>query len=336
MRNNSEQTIQIQATPGSLVIFRVSITSKIVAPAVIQPTLDNWIRKDGKAFLPEYNVEPAYSFLQTGREAKVNFTIQAPKEVNAGDLLYSVLVIPSAEKYNYPIILEILPVETSNRHAFDYSTSINVPPDTVSEMEANNEALISKSTVKLLGGLASLEVIPSKWVVSELILSCCSRGYKTALTEEGGARLQKIALTRFFKNGVLIFQGTQFVQWIKLALTISSGINSIAGGKEGGGMILQNWEEWLFNLLDQDIESPQFEYKKVELPTSVDNKSVLDAMGTDPEKWFGYFILGLQIISPRIEYVINQLIEDIESPKTKKKQNKQPKNVLNEKGSLQR
>jgi len=182
-----------------------------------------------------------------------------------------------------------------------------------------------------------MEVIPSKWIFSELVLGCCNTGHKHVTTDEGSMTLKKLARTRFYKNGILIFQGTQFMQWIKLSHAVSSGISSFTGGEKGDGLILQNWEEWLFNIIDQDIESPEFEYEKITFPDPTNYTKILEIMETDADKWFSYFIIGLMKISPRIENVLHQMINrvELEAP-VKAKKLKKPGNVLKEKGTLQR
>ncbi len=329
------KAIEIQAAPGGMVILRVFINSKIIAPTVIQPALENWVRRDGKIFPVRFEAAPAYSFLQTGGEARVTFTIQVPAEVQSGDRLYGALTLPGAELYHFPLQLAL---DAGAGAVADHSLRLTLPPEEAGEEEeAGNSYLVSKSTIKLLAGLASLEVIPSKWLVAELILACCRAGYRQAVTEAGSARLARLARTRFYKNGVLIFRGTQFVQWIRLALTISSGIGTIAGGRKSESLLLQHWEEWLFNLVDQDIESPAFEHRPVELPDDQNQQQVLDAMGMDPEKWFAYFILGLGQFSPRVGALLDHLCEKAAPPPAPERSAPPaPEDVLDENGSLQR
>ncbi|MEK6153630.1 hypothetical protein WIW50_10240 [Flavobacteriaceae bacterium 3-367] len=332
------QPISIQAASNSLLILRVNLISNIIAPAVIQPNLDHWVRNDGTIYEADYGLEPVYSFLQTGGEAKLTFSIQLPKNLKKGNVLYGALNVPSSETYVFPIEIEVVSRTPKTKKAYHHTTRITIPPISLEEDQPpSNSVLVSKSTIKLLAGLASLEVIPSKWIVSELVLSCCNLGYKYAITKNGSEALESLSRTRFFKNGVLIFQGTQFVQWIKLALSISSGINAFAEGKPKEAMILQHWEEWLFNLVDQDVESPEFKYREVAFPTPKDYKKVLDVMANDTEKWFSYFILGLGKLSPRIETVLKQLIEKVElPPPTKPKPKTKSRRVLKEKGSIMR
>ncbi len=330
------QPIELQAASNSLLILRVNLISNIIAPAVIQPSLDHWVSDNGAIYEADYRLEPAYSFLQTGGEAKLTFSIELPKNLRKGNMIYGALTIPSSENYSFPIEIEIIARKPKNRKVYNHTTAVTIPVRSLEE-EPSNNVLVSKSTIKLLAGLASMEVIPSKWIVSELVLSCCNIGFKFAKSKNGSEALELLSRTRFFKNGVLIFQGTQFVQWMKLALSISSGINAFTDGKPKEGMMLGHWEEWLFNLVDQDVESPDFEYRKIEFPTSKDYKTVLDVMGNDSEKWFSYFILGLGKLSPRIETVLEQIIEKVEMPIPKEPVAKaKSKRVLKEKGSILR
>ncbi len=329
--------IQIEAATNSLVILRVILHNNIVAPTVIQPYIDHWVAEDGTIHVADYKAEPAYAFIQTGGKAKLTFSIQLPKGLRKGNKLYGALNIPSSEIYQFPIELEIVSRTPRTKKVYNHNIDIKIPIVSPNDEQPSDNVLVSKSIVKLLAGLASFEVIPSKWIVSELILSSCNLGYKYATTKEGSEALNHLSRTRFFKNGVLIFQGTQFIQWIKLAIAISSGISSFTQGKSKEGLMLQGWEEWLFNLIDQDIESPNFQFKEIEFPTPNDFKTVLEVMDNDTEKWFSYFILGLGKLSPRIESVLNQLIQNVVIPKPKKAKPKAKlKKVLKEKGSILR
>ena len=332
------EKIEIKGAPGGLIIFRVSIESKVIAPIVIQASLENWVSGDGKIYPVDFKNEPVYSFLQTGGTAKVTFMIRAPKDVKSGERLFGSITIPSTETFHYPIQLDLIAPKKDGDDVSDFSVKIEVPPKSKSADQADQNYLISKSTIKLLSGFASLEVIPSKWIVSELILNCCKKGYEYAKTEEGTNRLKKLSKTRFYKNGVLIFRGTQLVEWITLSLSISSGINTMVGGKKSEGMFLQNWEEWLFNLIDQDIESPDFEHRKIEMPTPIDYEKILETLGLDPEKWFSFFILGLGRISTRIDSIIEQVISEIEEPpsQNEKTDSDSHDDVLSEKESIKR
>lgn len=332
------EKIEIKGAPGGLIIFRVSIQSKIIAPTVIQTGLEDWVRSDGKIYPVDSKIEPVYSFLQTGGIAKVTCMIRLPKDVQSGEKLFGAITIPGTDVFHYPIQLDIIPSKQDGDDVSDFSVKIEVPPKSKNTEEVDQNYLISKSTIKLLSGFASLEVIPSKWIVSELILNCCKKGYEYAKTNEGSKRLEKLSRTRFYKNGVLIFRGTQLVEWIHLSLSISSGINTMVGGKKSEGMFLQTWEEWLFNLIDQDIESPEFEHRNIELPEPIDYEKMLETMGLDPEKWFSFFILGLSRISTRIDSVIEQVISEIEDPPSQKEKPDQDSHddVLGEKESIKR
>jgi len=121
------ESINMNANPGSLVILRVTILSKIIAPVVIQPNLGHWVSSDGSIYPSDFKLEPAYSFLQTGGSTEVTFSIKIPKDTPSGITLHGSLNIPSAENYSYPLLLDIIKPKTKPKKVYDFSAQIQIP-----------------------------------------------------------------------------------------------------------------------------------------------------------------------------------------------------------------
>jgi hypothetical protein len=167
-----------------------------------------------------------------------------------------------------------------------------------------------------------------------LIIHVCNSGLEEAKTLKGAEWLKKMALTRFYKNGCMVFRGSQLPQWIIIASGISTGIGSLTGNNQNASMI-HTWEQWLLNLVDSDIESPDFKEKEI-AGFSVDKTELLRDCGTEPEKWFGYFILGLAQISPRFREITDQVLKKAKESRQPIEKTRKKKDIMNEKGSLQK
>ena len=143
--------------------------------------------------------------------------------------------------------------------------------------------------------------------------------------------------TQFFKNGVLVVAGSQLIYWIRINLSLSSSLQLATGSAQTLGM-LQKWEEWFLNLIDKNIEAPDYELANVLFPQEDNQEAVLEKIGSEPENWFLFLVLGLIEISPRLNSIINQIVDKVPKQPVKKPARKglTQKKVLKEKGSLKR
>jgi hypothetical protein len=329
------EPIKITVKADTLVIIRMQLTSRVMAPVVIQPKFENWVLEDGTVLPQDFKVTPAYAFLQTGAESKITYTFKAPN-LPQGTKLFGAISIPSAETYLFPVHLEINNEAMLGGGVCDIGFSTVIPPEIKADTDTNSY-LSSKETLKFIAGLASLEVIPSKWLVAELLVELCTSGFEFSKTPEGIELNEKLRKTRLFKNGALMFRAAQIPQWVNLANSITGGLQNLTKRDQDQGGMLTGWEIWLYNLIHQDIESPNFKHNEVVMPNTAKTNAVLEVMELDPEKWFQNFILGLYKTSPRIHELLGQVFENVELPKKETIiEVIMPKNVLDEKGSLQR
>ena len=114
---------------------------------------------------------------------------------------------------------------------------------------------MAQASYSLVAGLTSLDMIPARWLVAEMLTAVCQLGDSRAASAEGRALLNRLGKTRFFKNGVVSFSSAQVPRWVLSALSSASGLNAALGGQTGQGTLLYIWERWLLGLADGDVES---------------------------------------------------------------------------------
>ena len=197
--------------------------------------------------------------------------------------------------------------------------------------------LESEHISRILGSFTGLEIIPCKWLVAELILAVCAKGMSACKKEKNKMLITDLQRTQFFKNGVLVVAGSQLIYWIRINLSLSSSLQLATGSAQTLGM-LQKWEEWFLNLIDKNIEAPDYELANVLFPQEDNQEAVLEKIGSEPENWFLFLVLGLIEISPRLNSIINQIVDKVPKQPVKKPARKglTQKKVLKEKGSLKR
>ena len=328
-------SVQIEATPGEVQVLRLSINNRLMIPVVIHLKMDDWVDSKGMILEMEYSISPIYFYLPPHGDGKMTVTLKIPSKCIPGDTIQSKLRIPGLEEYRIPLVASIKQKTKRTKKIIETDVHLNIPGGQNGKKEGQNDTMSqTQGSLKLLTSMAAFELIPGKWIIAELIIQLCRRGMKHAAKPEGAEWLRKMSLTRFYKNGCMVFRGAQLPQWVVVASSITSGISSVLGTGHRLS-ILDTWEHWLLNLIDQDLESPGFKQEHIG-GLHDDNDTFLSQMGMEPEKWFGYFILGLSQISPRFESISGQLLEKIKAHKPAPSKNKKTKDVIKEKGSLQK
>lgn len=327
--------IEISGRPRHIVILRLRISSQFITPFLAQIQLTEWAGSDGMLYRPEYQLIPTHALIGTGGNASFTLSINIPDTNH--QFLQGNLILLGFEEMRIPLILTLQdkPQEPADRLP-EYFFHLTLPLKTQSNTPDEDSYHIPRNTLKVMAGLASLEILPAKWVVSELILLLCARGRAFSRTEEGAALLQKLSFTRFFKNISLVLKGAQIPEWIMLAYAIVSGLANTAGKKETG--VLQTWDEWLLNLVGQDLESADFTVQDIHSHLTGDIQKTIGEMGNDSEKWAAFFSLGLAHLSPRYMKIMQQVSGGIspDSNEANKPKKRKAKNVLDESGSITR
>lgn len=333
------QHLRFTLNKGGMLVLRIALKSNFVAPAVLQPRLEDWVTEEGAILTAAYKASPAYLYVSPNSISHFTLTVPMPADAEPAQNLSGTLHFSSIQHCAVKIQVLIADPQDTPGAIEEHLVNITIPDNnTTAPDHSINTINRTEQTAKLLSMLASLEVLPSKWLVAELALSVCERGLQAMEQEEYRVLAEQLTKTRFFKNAVLVFSAAQFVHWVLLGLSISAGLQAVTARKKKSARMIHNWEEWLMNLADHDVESTAQSSSGLQFPQDQHYEAVINRIGMEPDKWLLYLLLGLMQISPRQKAIVEQLCRQI--PENKKRKpgatKKKVKNVLNEKGSLQR
>lgn len=330
--SSPQPAFRLQGRAGEPLVIRLIVSSRMVAPAVIRPFLEPWVMPSGEPVSAEGRLAPAYVYLAPSQEARITLSARVPAGLESGSLLRGGLSFPGADNTSLPLLVEVT-AEPAADHYINVTLPLS-PYDPSSDGHLDPAGTRAIST--LLAGLAGMEVIPARWIVAELLLTLAERGVEAAETERGAELLARLARLRFYKNGVLAFRGAHLPNWIMIGVTVSSGLHSALGGKGVHGRLLYTWEKWLFDLIDIDLENFSDDSPQVLLPAPELDRS-LARIGNEAEQWFGYLLLGLMEVSPRIRSVLEALAVQAPPPVAAEPDDEdEVPDVLSEDGSIQR
>ena len=327
--------IVLSVSTQSIILLRISIKSKFVAPAVIQPKVEDWIDEKGVLYPIHCKVQPQYLYLASGSTSSMNFSITVPAISTKKISFYTTILFSGFQNCSVRVKIAIDRVSNSPE-IIEKIIQLDLPlfkSNSNKSIYPNNSEQVSR----ILSSLSGIEIIPAKWLILELIFILCEKGIHVADQKKTKTVITKLCTTKFFKNGVLIVSGSQIVHWITTNAGIHKGIRNVIGNQSNQTMILETWERWLLNLVENDIEDIAFE-NEVQLHNNKNFDEIISFIGNEPERWFLFFLLGLMEVSPRINDIIHQLCKKNLKKKVKGTPTK-PKttsNVLNELGSIQR
>jgi hypothetical protein len=182
------------------------------------------------------------------------------------------------------------------------------------------------ASYNLAAGLPGLDLLPVRWLVLELLLIFARQGDNYATTPAGETLLNQLRLTRFCKNGVLSFATAQAARWLTVSHTTASAFHGVIGSPQGQMGLLKFWEQWLWNIADENIQIP---HQSVE--------PLVKKLGMDAEAWFLKILLGMSLISPRMATTLEAIAATApEAPPEPPIPTVRIKDILSEEGSLQR
>ena len=186
-----------------------------------------------------------------------------------------------------------------------------------------------KASYTLATGLPGLDAIPVRWLVLELLLIICQKGDQYSQTEKACQLLTPLKRTRFFKNGLLAFATAQAPRWLAVSHSAASAYQASLGGQVGQGGILYTWEQWLWSLTENQPPSQG---------GGGAAETFLKKIGMDAELGFVNTILGLSLVSPAIEVILNAIASRAPNiPQTQIPPSPTTlKDVIGETGTLQR
>lgn len=118
------------------------------------------------------------------------------------------------------------------------------PPLNRSQVEPGND---------LIAALGSLNTIPARWLVVELLLLLCIQGKEYAQTQAGSELLFRLKQSNFFNNGVLAFDAALVPRWLTITQQAASAYHTSVGTLSGQGGLLILGEQWLWSLIAYDL-----------------------------------------------------------------------------------
>ncbi|MDJ0556976.1 MAG: hypothetical protein QNJ68_21540 [Microcoleaceae cyanobacterium MO_207.B10] len=157
----------------------------------------------------------------------------------------------------------------------------------------------SEVTYSLKQNLPWLETLPVRWLVVELLLIISQIGNQYARTELGSQLLTQLSRTRFFKNGVIALASAQMPRWVNISQYTASAFQAAHGNHDQKAGLLVFWENWLWSLA-------QPENKKI-LASGSSVEKLIKKLGMDSQQWFSSCILGLAVVSPRINTTLQAI-----------------------------
>ena len=222
-----------------------------------------------------------------------------------------------------------------------------ISPQIASKLKALNRAEVSvltsnlesdratEATKTLVAGLPSLDTLPVRWLVVELLIRLCQQGDEYARTQAGSQLLAQLKSTDFFKNGVLAFAAAAFPRWLTISQQAASAYQASVGAQMGQGGLLDLGQQWLWNLTPTDLTDRLKD--EISLSSAAADAFVI-SLGMDAERWFSCIVLGLALVSPRIEGRLHAIASNQNNAHHCSKSFKQTRldDVLQEGRSLQR
>jgi hypothetical protein len=229
-------------------------------------------------------------------------------------LLFSLAPGKESQKNTVPLFLAEILVAKLSGSAERWFAGIllglaQISPQIASKLKALDRAEVSvltsnlgsdraiEATKNLVAGLPTLDTLPVRWLVVELLIRLCQQGDEYAHTPDGSQLLAQLKPTDFFKNGVLAFAAAAFPRWLTISQQAASAYQASVGPQMGQGGLLDLGEKWLWNLTPTDLNIDR-------LKDGISSSSAADAfvisLGMDAERWFSGVVLGLALVSPRI------------------------------------
>lgn len=300
-------SVDLHARAGMAVALRVNLANRMMAAALVRPTVDDWVVSDGEILPSSPRIEPAYVYLLQGAQVRQTVTLRVPAHVAPGSRLTSALRFPGVSDEAVAITLTVLAQEgEATQAALECALDVALPLGNDAPRAGGDEfGSSAQASYSLVAGLAGLDMLPARWLVAELLAALAQAGAAWSETAEGSALLDALGRTRFFKNGVVAMASAQAPRWVLSGLSASSGLHAAMGGQPGQGQLLYIWERWLLGLADVDVEAGDAA-PPVALP-ELQLQAFAAAMGTQADRWFANLLLGLAVVSPRVALALRDI-----------------------------
>lgn len=181
----------------------------------------------------------------------------------------------------------------------------------------------------LATALPGLNFLPVRWLVVELLVVLAQIGKEYADSETGKQLSDRLSRTRFFKNGVVGLASAQVLRWLQISQSTATTFANSIGAATGMGGMLIFWELWLWSLLpdNSNIQS--------HVPNNSAREALSAELGMNGDLWFEAIILGLAVMSPKIEAVLEAIATLAPEPLTRPSQTQAPvEDIIGESKSI--
>jgi hypothetical protein len=224
---------------------------------------------------------------------------------------------------------------TSPRIATILTTTTHSNRNILMRKLENDDAI--QAINNLMTILQSLDIIPARWLVVELLLLVCQKGNQYVQTKSGSQLLQQLKTTRFFNNGVIAFSSAQVPRWLAISHQAAIAYQASASSGLFKGGLLDVTQQWLWSLGLTDLNISSL---KNDISISANaTDAFISSLGIDAEAWFGSLVLGLGLRSPKIADLCTREISThlgVASVVPSTTSQRTPENIFQQRGSLQR
>ncbi|MFO7141480.1 hypothetical protein B9T16_07225 [Arthrospira sp. PCC 8006] len=323
--------VEAEIHPGGELVLRLSLHNNSGETLLVRPVLDNWLAENGDIFATINPVEPDYIYLGSGAgKATQTVRVKLPLELPPGQVIKSWLRFPGLLEEPLLIILNIQ-AEIAEKKPREYLVNISFPSR---ELADNKSSIYYDITTQnawgLISALNDLDRIPSRWLVAELLVAISQKGEEYTGTPEGVKLFSQLRQTAFFSTVSTVLATAKVPDWISETLSMSG---QVLKGDRREQRLLYIWERWLLSLAESDVEAPEtakpivaplfvgcvrfgeFQSTPEHLISDAPFTEFVAKLGTDSDRWLGYFLLGLMSLSPRIashiEAIATQKIEPL-------------------------
>ncbi|MDT9197655.1 hypothetical protein H4N54_01360 [Limnospira fusiformis KN01] len=288
--------VQAEIHPGGELVLRLSLHNGSGETLLVRPVLDNWLADNGEIFATINPVEPDYIYLGSGAgNATQTVTVKLPLELQPGQVIKSWLRFPGLLEEPLLIILNVK-AKIAEKKPREYLVNISFPSRELADHKSSiYYDITTQNAWGLISALNDLDRIPSRWLVAELLVAISQKGEEYTCTPEGLKRLSQLRKTAFFSTVSTVLATAKVPDWISETLSMSG---QVLKGDRREQRLLYIWERWLLSLVESDVEAPETA-KPIVAPLFVATEFVAK-LGTDSDRWLGYFLLGLMSLSPRI------------------------------------
>ncbi|MDB9313688.1 hypothetical protein PN462_11305 [Spirulina sp. CS-785/01] len=181
--------------------------------------------------------------------------------------------------------------------------------------------------------LPSLDILPARWLVVELLAILGQQGEIYAQTENGSQLLNQLHRTRFFKNGVLAVATAHLPRWLHISQQATSAYQDSLGKSDHPGGLIYTAEQWFKSLLPDSLQADWEE--SWAQPTNLEG--FVERMERESDRIFAAVILGLMQLSPQLNTRLTKIAQQApESPPAPSKPTFPLEDILSENESLQR